>query len=215
MRAVTSRGLFLDYGGVLTTSVLDSFAAFCVAEGIDTELFRHVVLEVARPAGSIFHRVEIGAIDQDEFDRELAAIISEAAGKDVSPAGLKQRLFAASTPDERMLASVRSARAFGIKTALVSNSWGGADYPRELFDELFDAVIISGEVGVRKPDPEIYLLAAERAGVETADGVFVDDFRVNVEGAQAVGMMGIVHRDTQQTLEELRRLLGVDLGAPV
>jgi epoxide hydrolase-like predicted phosphatase len=207
-----AQGLLLDYGGVLTTSVLDSFGAFCVSEGIDPQMFREIVLETAREPDSIFHQVETGRIAQEDFDLQLAKILSEACGKDIGHQGLKQRLFAASTPDERMLNAVREAKSNGVRTALVSNSWGGADYPREQFGELFDAVIISGEVGLRKPDAEIYLLAASRIGVEPNACVFVDDFRVNVEGAQAVGMAGVLHRDTDATIQELTRLLGVNLG---
>jgi putative hydrolase of the HAD superfamily len=198
--------LLLDYGGVLTSSVLDSFAAFCVAEDIDFDLFRSVVLESARGPDSIFQKVEKGLIDQAQFDEALAGILRDATGKDVAAVGLKQRLFSASTPDEAMLDAVRELRKDGVKTALVSNSWGGADYPRHIFGDLFDAVIVSGEVGLRKPDREIYLLAAEQLGVDPERCVFVDDFRVNVEGASAVGMRGILHSDTTATIEELKEL---------
>jgi putative hydrolase of the HAD superfamily len=198
----------LDYGGVLTSSVLDSFAAFCVAEAIDFDLFREVVLESARGPDSIFHRVEKGLVDQHEFDDRLARTLTEATGKQVLATGLKQRLFSASTPDEEMLAAVRNIRKHGVKTALVSNSWGGADYPRHLFGELFDAVVVSGEVGLRKPDREIYVLAASKVGVPPERCVFVDDFRVNVEGAIGVGMHGILHRDTADTVAQLKQLFG-------
>lgn len=211
-RAVGVRGLLLDYGGVLTSSVVESFAAFCVAEGIDPETFRRIVLETARVPDSVFHQVEIGKIPQEDFDVRLAAVLSEASGKPITAAGLKQRLFAASVPDERMRAAVARARAKGVRTALVSNSWGGNDYPRDSFDELFDAVVISGEVGVRKPDAAIYLMAASKIGVEPGACVFVDDFRVNCEGAEAVGMASILHRDTDRTIEQLRAMLGVDLA---
>lgn len=205
------RGLLLDYGGVLTTSVVESFAAFCASEGVDPDTFRAAVLETARTPDSIFHRVEIGAISQEEFDAELAAIISTACGIQVVPDGLKQRLFATSTPNEPMLAAVRKFRANGVRTALVSNSWGGNDYPRDSFDELFDAVVISGEVGLRKPDPEIYLLAAAKVGLDASECVFVDDFRVNCEGAEAVGMMALLQRDTEETLARLATLFEGEL----
>ena len=198
--------LLLDYGGVLTSSVLDSFAAFCVAEDIDFDLFRQVVLESARGPDSVFQKVEKGLIDQDAFDETLAGILRDATGKDVLARGLKQRLFSASAPDDAMLAAVRDVKENGVKTALVSNSWGGADYPRHIFGELFDAVIVSGEVGLRKPDRDIYLLAAKRLSTEPERCVFVDDFRINVEGANAVGMHGILHTDTKETVAELRRL---------
>ena len=201
------KGLLLDYGGVLTSSIVDSFAVFCRLEGIDPDAFRRAVLDHAREEGSIFARVEIGAIDQETFDAELATLIGEAAGRKVDPTGLKQRLFAASEPDQAMFDAVKRFKARGIRTALVSNSWGGADYPRDVFEEMFDAVVISGEVGVRKPDAEIYLMAAKLVGLEPSDCVFVDDFRVNVDGAEKAGMKGILHRDSASTLAELVTLL--------
>lgn len=80
-----------------------------------------------------------------------------------------------------------------------------------MFDELFDDVVISGEVGLRKPQPEIYLLAAERLKAEPAHCVFVDDFQVNADGAIAVGMHGIQHRTADETIPQLEEFLGVRL----
>lgn len=208
---MTAAGLLVDYGGVLTTSVTESFAAFCAAEGIELEVFKRVVLGAARGPESPFALVETGRITQEEFDGHVARLLAEACGRTVDPAGLKQRLFAGVGPDEAMVDAVRRARAGGIRTGLVSNSWGGRDYPRETFGDTFDAIVISGEAGVRKPEPEIYLLAAERIGVAPAGCVFVDDFRVNVEGAERVGMTGIHHRSAEETIPVLEPLLGVPL----
>lgn len=201
-----TRALLVDFGGVLTTSVLDAFAAFCVAEEIDIDVFRGVVMGASRTPDSPFARVEVGAITQEEFDVVLAAALSDACGKPVAADGLKQRLFAALQADDEMVAAVRAARRSGIRTALVSNSWGGRDYPREDFDDLFDVVIISGEVGLRKPEPQIFALAAREVGVEPAGCVFVDDFQVNVEGAEAVGMIGVHHRSAMETIPRLEAL---------
>ena len=106
---------------------------------------------------------------------------------------------------------MRDLRAAGVTTALVSNSWSTNHYDRDLLAEIFDAVVISGEVGLHKPEPEIYLRAAEEAGVEPADCVFVDDLRENCEGAEAVGMRAIRHRDAAETIPKLADLTGVEL----
>jgi epoxide hydrolase-like predicted phosphatase len=207
------QGLLLDYGGVLTSSVVESFGKFCVDEDIDVEVFRRVVLDHARTPDSVFSAVEVGRIPQEEFDEQLAALLSDALGKRVEPRGLKQRLFAHSVPDERMLVAVLRLRAGGVRTALVSNSWGGNDYPRERFGDLFDAVVISGEVGLRKPEPGIFLLAASNIGVEPSQCVFVDDFKVNIAGAEAVGMTGVHHRSTDETIARLQELFGAELSS--
>jgi epoxide hydrolase-like predicted phosphatase len=112
-----------------------------------------------------------------------------------------------------MLGAVRTARENGVKTGLISNSWGaGLSYDPKMLEELFDGVVISGDVGLHKPEPEIYELGAEKIGVPAGDCVFVDDLRENCEGAESVGMTAILHRGSEGTLPELSRLLGVELG---
>ena len=98
-----------------------------------------------------------------------------------------------------------------MKTGLISNSWGRGRYDRDEFDELFDGVVISGEVGLHKPQPEIFQLGAERVGLDPARCVFVDDLRENCEGAEAVGMTAVLHRGADGTLARLEELLGVEL----
>jgi epoxide hydrolase-like predicted phosphatase len=85
-------------------------------------------------------------------------------------------------------------------------------YDPEALEGLFDAMIISGDVGLHKPQAEIYLLAAERLGIEPEDCVFVDDLRENVRGAEEVGMTAILHRDPETTLARLEDLLGLSLS---
>ena len=77
--------------------------------------------------------------------------------------------------------------------------------------DLFDATVISGDVGLHTPQPEIYRLACERLGVEPGEAVFVDDLRENVAGAEAVGMAAVLHRHSAATIAELEALLGLPL----
>ncbi len=125
--------------------------------------------------------------------------------------GLVDRLFAGMRADEAMVDAVRAAKRAGVRTALVSNSWGAGRYDRDAFPELFDAVVISGEVGLNKPEPEIFLLAAERVGLAPEDCVFLDDLKENCAGAEAVGMTAVLHRGPDGSLPELERLLEVPL----
>ena len=124
---------------------------------------------------------------------------------------LIDRLFAGSGPDHEMLDAVRRARAAGVRTGLVSNSWGTRRYPREVLAELFDGVVISGEVGIRKPAPEIYHLGAERIGLEPDACVFVDDLPFNLRPAGDLGMATVLHRTAAETIGELERLFSVAL----
>jgi epoxide hydrolase-like predicted phosphatase len=144
----------------------------------------------------------------------VAKLLSNACGRTVISKGLKQRMFAEVKPDEAMWGAVGAARAAGVRTGLLSNSWGGRDYPVEQLKTIFDSIVISGKVGMRKPDPDIYVWAAKQAEVPADACVFVDDFSVNVEGAEAVGMTGILHRDARKTIEQLERLFGLALQPP-
>jgi len=154
--------------------------------------------------------VETGRIEPEEFDRRLAAALSIGLDRPIEPANLTTRLFAELRPDERMRRVVRSARSKGVRTALISNTWGVT--PPADVDGMFDTVVLSGREGMRKPQPEIYLLAARRLDVEPEGCVFVDDVPLNVEGARAVGMAGVLHKDAAITIPKLEELLGVSLA---
>lgn len=200
------RGLLTDYGGVLTTSVFESFRAFARTEALEEDAVVHLFLEDEQALAEL-HRLERGEITEDQLAATLAPLLG------VSPERLADRLFAATRPDARMIAAVDAARAAGVRTALVSNSWGLGVY-RRARDVLhrFDAVLISGELGMRKPDPEIFLLAAERVGLPPSACVFVDDLPSNCAAAAALGMAAVRHRSAGETIPELERLLGVSLA---
>ena len=200
----TYPGLLIDWGGVLTSDVFVSFGAFCELEGIERDELSRVFRTDAECTELILG-LETGAVAQEEFEPRVAELLGVAAP------GLIDRLFADARPDEDMLQAVRRAHAGGIRTGLVSNSWGTRRYPRDLLGELFDAVVISGEVGLRKPAPEIYALGAKRIGLEPSDCVFVDDLKANLAPAAELGMAAVRHRAADETIPQLERLLGVSL----
>jgi HAD superfamily hydrolase (TIGR01509 family) len=109
-----------------------------------------------------------------------------------------------------MSALVLRARRAGLRTGLLSNSWGN-EYPREGWDEMFDAIVISGEVGMRKPEPEIFGHVLDLLGVSAADTVFVDDLAHNVEAAESLGLVGVHHTSYEGTATRLESLFGVHL----
>src|SRR5437588_9342784 len=123
------------------------------------------------------------------------------------------RLFSGAQRAEEMLATVREIHAAGIRTGLISNSWGTRRYDRRLLAELFDGIVLSGEEGIRKPAPEVYRLGAQRIGVEPEACVFVDDLPFNLEPAAALGMATVHHTSAAETAEQLKRLFGVKLRA--
>jgi epoxide hydrolase-like predicted phosphatase len=198
-------GLLLDFGGVLTTNVFDSFRDFCIAEGLEPDAVKRLFRDQPR-ARDLVRALETGDLSEDEFGERFGELLEIE-----DRTRLVDRMFDGLRADERMVDAVRRARAQGIRTGLVSNSMGAGRYDRAAFPELFDGVVISGEVGMHKPQPEIFLLGAERAGVAPENCVFVDDLRENCAGAEAVGMTPVLHRGPDTTLPELERLLGVEL----
>ncbi len=199
--------LVVDFGGVLTTSIWLAFNAFCESEGLDRDAVRDL-FRGDPEALALLRRLETGEVDAQEFEPRFGALLGVPETD-----GLIERLFAGLGPDEQMIGAVRAARAAGVRTGLISNSWGLGIYERAPTG-LFDATVISGEVGLHKPQPEIYLLACERLGVAPAAAVFVDDLRENCAGAEEVGMTAVLHRDSAETVARLEQLLGVELGAP-
>jgi HAD superfamily hydrolase (TIGR01509 family) len=165
----------------------------------------------AGPAGqSPVHRLERGEISVPDFEHELAEALA-GRGSVVPAEGLLGRMFAGLAGlDEEMLGLVRRARARGIRTALLSNSWGD-HYPEQLWDGLFDAVVISGRVGMRKPEPEIFRYTCEQLQLPPSRCVMVDDLPHNVCGAVAVGMVAVQHRTYAETAGELEILFDVPL----
>lgn len=198
------RGLLVDWGGVLTTDVFDSFRAFCELEGLAPDAIASAFLNDV-DCRNLLIAFETGELPEEEFEVQFAPFLGVAAPE------LIDRLFAGSGPDEEMIEAVRRARSAGIKTGLVSNSWGTRRYPRDLLGELFDGVVISADIGIRKPSPEIYALAAERIGLEPEACVFVDDLPFNLAPAAELGMAIVHHRRAEDTVPELQRLLGVAL----
>ena len=214
--AAELRGLLVDYGGVLTNPLAEVMGGWLDADGIDRERFTGLMRRwfATDAERNPVHDLETGRIDVADFERRLAAELLDGTEAGLAgsqrTAGMLARMFAGMRVEPEMVEVVRAARAAGVRTGLLSNSWG-LDYAREGWDALFDAVVISGEVGLRKPDPAIYALAAERLGLSAEEIVFVDDLGPNVRAAVAVGMVGVRHVEVGTTVEELEILLGVAL----
>jgi putative hydrolase of the HAD superfamily len=196
--------LLIDWGGVLTSNLFASFQAFCVRSQIDPQALSGRFKADPR-FRELLIALETGELDEARFEPRLAELLG------VASEGLIDGLFAGVAPDTEMIEAVRSAREAGVRTALVSNSWGTHRYPHELFAEIFDGVVISGREGIRKPAPRMYELGAERAGVQPSACVYVDDLPFNLGPAEELGMATVHHTGAGTTIPELERLLGVAL----
>lgn len=203
------RGLLLDWGGVMTTNLFDAFSAFCGQEGLALE----AVAQAFRgdpAAREALIELECGRMEIPAFEPRLAMALGLAEER---AQGLVERLFGAVRPEPVMHDAVVALRRAGVRTGLLSNSWGGASYDRSRFAELFDVLVVSGEEGMRKPDPRIYELALERLGLPAEEVVFVDDLPFNLKPPREMGIHTIHHTSPETTIRELEQVLGVPLPA--
>jgi len=208
------RAVIFDWGGVITNPILDTVAAWVEADRIDWDSYaaamRPWVQQAYGPQDGVspIHALERGEMSDEEFESTLAALLVGIDGGPVAADGLLKRMFAASFLQAEMLDLIRELRQRGIRTSLLSNSWGAHDgYPRHLFGELFDDVVISGEVGMRKPEQRIFQLALSRLGLQAAECVFVDDVEGNITAAQALGFLAVHHIEPASTRTALLELL--------
>jgi len=199
--------LLIDFGGVLTESVLDAFKRACQAHGVDPLGFIGEAFSADHAEGSPFAQIELGQISIAEFVDQITPVLSRHAADEVDAnAWYREVQKTTQQVDAQMVQAVQALTDRGVQTALVSNSWGPSDtYPWNRMPR-FSEVVVSAEVGIRKPDREIYLLAAEKLGREPADCVFVDDVEVNLIPARRLGMSTILHESGDTTLAQFRRI---------
>ena len=205
----TRRALLVDFGGVLTTDVLAVFNDFCRAEGLAEDRFVDL-LRADAEAQRLLVAVETGALDEAAFERAFAPLLGEHVVAD----RLLRRLTATLEPDPPMIGAVAELRDAGVTCVLLSNSLGMHAYEGLDVERLFDHVVISGEVGMRKPSRAIYEHALELAGAPAAEAAFVDDFEHNVVAARRLGLEAVLHTDARTTIPALAELFAVDLAVP-
>ncbi len=211
------RALIVDWGGVLTNDLSTVMDTWTLGEDFEAHHFAEVISTwFGRDAGveaeiNPIHVLERGEIAVPDFEAKLAEELSRTTGRDVSAEGLLDRLFSHFEHAHDMTALVRRAHGWGIRTGLLSNSWGD-HYPEHLFDGMFDAVVISGRVGMRKPEPRIFQYTLDQLDVTASESVFVDDLAHNIAAARELGFVTVHHRDYQSTQLELSAIFGRDLG---
>jgi putative hydrolase of the HAD superfamily len=201
------RALVCDVGGVLTTPLLTGFAAFQDHAGVPLEAVGRAVTAVARRDGvDPVHELELGRMTEAEFLDRLGRALAAEVGHPVAMHEFAERYWAALGPNEAMLDLARRVRAAGYRTALLTNNvreweprW------RAIFpvDELFEVVVDSAFVGLRKPDPAIYVLTCERLGLAPERCLFVDDLEPNVEAARGVGLGAVHYREPDQAVADV------------
>jgi putative hydrolase of the HAD superfamily len=211
------QALVVDWGGVLTGPLTATIEKWAEADGIDLTVYFQVVEAWMGPALALearmnpIHALERGEMLVPDFESRLAHEMSVRTGVEFAGQGFLQRMFDHFEHAQDMNGLVHRAHSLGVKTALLSNSWGNV-YPRDGWDDMFDVVVISGEVGMRKPDADIFQHTVDSLGVHFHQCVFVDDMMVNVQSAVDLGMIGIHHTAYDDTAMELEAIFELPLA---
>lgn len=204
------RAILFDFGGVLTASVIESFARFSEEISGDRNLLFEILTQEPLAVKALADHEE-GRLSHDDFENILARRLAS-RGVDAEPttliSGMQRGLF----PDTTMLNVVKLLKGRGVQVALVSNSLGRNCYDGFDLDSLFDVQAISGIEGVRKPSAELYEIACTRLGIRMNQAIMIDDLDVNIRAATELGLGGIVHSDAVSTVAQLARLLNWSLS---
>lgn len=211
------RAVITDFGGVLTTPLLDSFAAIQDSSGISLEDLGLAMMAVAQRLGvNPLVELETGRMKEADFLRELGDELSARLGRPVEMHTFGAAVYEHLQPNQRMINYMRDLRERGYHLAICTNNvreWEARWRSMLPVDEIFEVVVDSAFVGVRKPDPEIYQLTLERLGVPASAALFVDDVEVNCDAARETGMRTVRFRDTEQALAEIEAVLSGETAA--
>lgn len=207
MKDSPPRGLVVDWGGVVTQPLREGLAVWAQQEDLDPTGIMSALTEHITGEHNPLQQLERGELTRADIEPWIADVFA-AHGPRPDPQGIFDRMFAPIRTNPDMIALMQDARGQGLRTGLLSNSWGDS-YDRSDWDTAFDAVVISGEVGMRKPDREIFLHVLTMIDLEPADVVYVDDEYPNVLAAQSYGLRA-VHCDPHdpQRIDRITAALG-------
>jgi putative hydrolase of the HAD superfamily len=201
-----------DFGGVLTTPLLDAFIGLQEYRGIPLEAFGAALARAAAANGGAnpLYELETGRLSEAQFVAQLGDALRSELGRDVDLARFGESFFEHLQPNEELFAFMRTLRERGYRMAILTNNvreWEPLWRSMLPIDELFELVVDSGFEGVRKPDPRIYEVTLDRLGVAADTTLFVDDTEVNCDAARALGMQAVWYRSNAQAVAEIERLL--------
>jgi putative hydrolase of the HAD superfamily len=209
------RAVISDFGGVLTNHLVEAFAAFQDHSGISVEQLGRGMQRVSERDGEYpLFRLERGEISEADFLDDLCWALEAELGHRPTLHRFREVYFDALHANEPMLDLMRELRGRGYRMAILTNNvreWEQEWRAKLPIDEIFETVVDSAWVGLRKPDHAIYELTVERLGsVETQDCLFVDDNELNVEAARELGMTAVHFESNEQAIPEIRAALALD-----
>jgi len=205
------RAIVSDFIGVLTTPIAGVFTQFQEEAGIPPEALRVALERATRRTGrNPLFEMECGRMSEAEFLRTLEEELSDELGRDVPLHAFTDHYWAGLSHNEGLVEFLRRARGAGYRLALLTNNvqeWEPRWRPKWPIDELFETVVDSGFVGMRKPDRAIYELTLDRLGLPPEACVFIDDIEHNVVAAREIGLHAVHFQDTEQAIGEVRAVL--------
>jgi putative hydrolase of the HAD superfamily len=209
------RAVISDFGGVLTNRLIEAFMAYQEESGISMEQLGRGMQRVAERDGEYpLYRLERGEISEHSFLENLSWGLEAELGRRPHLHNFTEVYFNGLRANEPVLSLMRELRERGYRMAILTNNvreWEPRWRAKLPVDEIFELVVDSAFVGMRKPDPEIYLLAVERlGGLEPHECLFVDDNELNVAAARKLGMLAIHFRSNEQAIREIRVALALD-----
>ncbi|MBA3749064.1 MAG: HAD family phosphatase [Solirubrobacterales bacterium] len=201
-----------DFGGVLTSPLAHSFRDVCERSGIPLEALGAALAAIGQRDGvQLLHELECGRVCEADFFTAVADELAVALDRDVVMHDFPARYFASLTPNEPMIELIAELRGAGYRTACLTNNvreWQPLWQAMAPIDELFELVVDSAFVGMRKPDREIYELTVQRLDVPAERCLFIDDIAVNCAAAREIGMQAVLYREHDQAIAEIRAALG-------
>lgn len=201
-----------DFGGVLTSPLLDAFVGLQERRGIPLEAFGAALARAAVQDGGVnpLFELETGRLTEAQFVEKLGAALRAELGRDVDLARFGETFFEHLKPNEELFAFMRTLHGRGYRMAILTNNvreWEPLWRSMLPIDELFELVVDSGFEGVRKPDPRIYEVTLDRLGVAPQATVFLDDMEINCDAARELGMRAVWFRSNAQAIGEIELLL--------
>jgi putative hydrolase of the HAD superfamily len=206
------RAVISDFGGVLTNRLIEAFAAFQDESGISAEQLGRGMQRIAERNGEYpLYQLERGEISEADFLENLSGALEDELGKRPRLHGFSEVYFRALHANEPMLELMRELRERGFRMAILTNNvreWEEQWRAKLPIDEIFELVVDSAWVGMRKPEREIYELTLERLGaVAPEECLFVDDNELNVTAARELGMTAVLFESNDQAIPEIRATL--------
>jgi putative hydrolase of the HAD superfamily len=212
MSSSTLEAVISDFGGVLTSPLLDSFMAFQDSSGISLEELGAAMGALWRKLGANpLFELETGRMTEARFLELLSSQLTSQLGREVALQGFGERYFEHLHPNDQMIGYMRELRARGYKLAICTNNvreWEQLWRAKLPVDEIFDVVVDSAFVGTRKPERRIYEMTLERLGVSAKAALLIDDIELNCDAARELGIEAIWFRSNDQTIAEIEERLG-------